>query len=210
MKTTLVLVVLSMEMALLFLGGLNGQAQTMGEWLKPKKTQIEYLVKHVVLLRTFRASVKESGNILGAGLDLIGESKDGEYSRHTQFFDKLKVPGPLTRDVLLEMEKQGLHPTELKQVLMESRRYWRTKTKWDHPRLFQWSDRVLEGMIQRADEQQVYFELLTSKQGLQMEDYERAVSVLDIMDQLIQLKKDLLLVHEKGHRYLQYYTLNLN
>ena len=185
-------------------------AQTMDEWLRPKKTQIEYLVKQLAALKSYTAAVKESGNILDVGLGRIGESKDGEYRRHTDFFKSHQVPGSISLAALQQMEEQGLLPEDVKALLLQSRQYWRIKSRWDYPRLYQWISAIHLGMMNRVKEQGSFVDLLLGRQELEMEDVARAKLLKEVQLEMSQIKSDLLLLHEKGHKYIRYYQLNKN
>ncbi len=188
----------------------TGSAQTLDEWLRPKKTQIEYLVKQLAALRSYTAAVKKSGNILDAGLGLIGESKDGEFERHSNFFKSHQVPGSISVAVLQEMEEEGLMPEDIKELLTRSQQYWRIKSRWDYPKLHQWVSAVHQGMLVRVVEQGIYVELLLGKQNLEMEDVARGKHLKEVQSEMNRIKSDLLLLHEKGHMFINYYQLNQN
>src|ERR1700754_3999329 len=79
---------------------LFGKAQTpnANEMFKQKKTQRNYLIKQIALLRTYLTYVKKGYQIVDKGLSLIGDIKDGTFKLDQDYFNSLKQVNPLIRN----------------------------------------------------------------------------------------------------------------
>lgn len=69
-------------------------AQNWNEWFKQKKTQREYLVKQIVLLKTYLGYVKKGVTVVRHGLNTIENIKNGDFNLHRDFFSELKNVNP--------------------------------------------------------------------------------------------------------------------
>lgn len=74
--------------------GLSAHAQTWEEWTQQKKTQIKYLVKQVAALQAYIDIAQKGYSIYSDGLTLIGDSKDGEFNLHENYFSSLSNVNP--------------------------------------------------------------------------------------------------------------------
>jgi hypothetical protein len=70
------------------------QAQNWQEWTKQKKTQIKYLLQQIAANQIYIDYVQKGYGIARNGLTAIGNSKDGEFSLHRDFFGSLKKVNP--------------------------------------------------------------------------------------------------------------------
>lgn len=74
---------------LLLLGWLNTGSlagQTLDEWLRPKKTQLEYLAGHLASLRLYSDALQEGYLLFRQGSELVADIQDGEFSLHKNYF----------------------------------------------------------------------------------------------------------------------------
>ena len=69
-------------------------AQTWDEWFQQKKTQREYLVKQIALLRVYLGYLKKGDEIADKGLTTIHNIKNGDFNLHRDFFGSLKNLNP--------------------------------------------------------------------------------------------------------------------
>ncbi len=69
-------------------------AQTWDEWFQQKKTQREYLVKQIALLRVYLGYLKKGYEIADKGLTTIHNIKNGDFNLHRDFFGSLKNVTP--------------------------------------------------------------------------------------------------------------------
>lgn len=74
------------------------RAQTFAEWFLQKKTQKEYLLEQIAALRMYHGYVKKGYAIAREGLTAIGDSKEGEFDLHEEFFSSLEKINPLIRN----------------------------------------------------------------------------------------------------------------
>lgn len=65
------------------------QAQNFNEWFRQKKTQKEYLMQQITALQVYKGALKKGYKIVGGGLNVISDLKDGEFSLHKNYFDSL-------------------------------------------------------------------------------------------------------------------------
>lgn len=81
---------------LIFIGaGVNqAEAQTFSEWFRQKKTQKQYLIKQIALLKIYLGYVKKGYEIVNNGLTTIGHIKEGDFNLHRDFFARLKTVNP--------------------------------------------------------------------------------------------------------------------
>lgn len=61
-------------------------AQTLDEWLRPKKTQLEYLAGHLVSLKLYSDALQEGYLLFRQGSELISDVNNGEFSLHKNYF----------------------------------------------------------------------------------------------------------------------------
>lgn len=61
-------------------------AQTLDEWLRPKKTQLEYLAGHLVSLKLYSYALQEGYLLFRQGSELISDVNNGEFSLHKNYF----------------------------------------------------------------------------------------------------------------------------
>lgn len=83
---------------LLCLLSADATAQTYNEWFRQKKTQRQYLVKQVGLLRLYLGYLKKGYQIVDKGLTTISNIKDGDFNLHRDFFSSLKGVNPHIRN----------------------------------------------------------------------------------------------------------------
>jgi len=91
MKTVILLISLSL---------ITSQAcfsQTFDEWFKQQKTQKKYLLLQIARLQAFLGYIKQGYEIVGGGLRLVGDIKQGDFNLHNDYFDHLKTVSPNIR-----------------------------------------------------------------------------------------------------------------
>lgn len=81
---------------LIFIGAgvSQAEAQTFNEWFRQKKTQKQYLIKQIALLKIYLGYVKKGYEIVNYGLTTIGHIKEGDFNLHRDFFSRLKTVNP--------------------------------------------------------------------------------------------------------------------
>lgn len=72
----------------------GSHAQTFDEWFRQNQTQKKYLLEQIAALKVYEDYVKAGYKIVGGGLDLIGDIKDGEFSLHKKYFSDLVTVNP--------------------------------------------------------------------------------------------------------------------
>lgn len=74
------------------------RAQTSAEWFRQQKTQKKYLLEQITALQLYHSYVKKGYAIAREGLTAIGDSKEGEFELHHEFFSSLERVNPQIRD----------------------------------------------------------------------------------------------------------------
>jgi hypothetical protein len=74
------------------------QAQTFAEWFQQRKTQIRYLVNQIGALQIYIEFARKGYEIADAGLQTIGNIKDGDFKLHRDFFRALEQVSPSVRN----------------------------------------------------------------------------------------------------------------
>jgi hypothetical protein len=69
----------------------QAEAQTFNEWFRQKKTQKQYLIKQIGLLKIYLGYIKKGYEIVNYGLTTIGHIKEGDFNLHRDFFARLKT-----------------------------------------------------------------------------------------------------------------------
>lgn len=67
---------------------ISAKAQNPDEWLRPKQTQIQYLLTQAISLRTLNKSLSDGYEIFRAGSGLIASMKNREFEAHHGYFDR--------------------------------------------------------------------------------------------------------------------------
>lgn len=78
----------------LSLGGPPAEAQTLGEWIRPKKTQREYLVQQLLANQSLVATLRTGYRVAQYGLQIVWLGKSEELKLHQYFFHALKKINP--------------------------------------------------------------------------------------------------------------------
>jgi hypothetical protein len=101
----------------------ESQAQIFAEWFQQKKTQKKYLLQQIMVLHTYKKSVKKGYALAKEGLTAIGDSKNGEFALHGEYFTSIqKATSPIrnytrVRDIInLSARIFHSYPIALKQV----------------------------------------------------------------------------------------------
>jgi len=69
-------------------------AQNWNEWFRQKKTQRNYLIRQIALLRVYLGYLKEGYEIADRGLTTINNIKNGDFNLHRDFFGSLTNVNP--------------------------------------------------------------------------------------------------------------------
>jgi len=72
----------------------KGRAQTFAEWTQQKKTQIKYLEQQIVGLEVYTTYLHKGYKIVGEGLSVISDIKNGDFNMHNNYFNSLKRINP--------------------------------------------------------------------------------------------------------------------
>lgn len=78
----------------LSLAGTESHAQLGKELFQQKKTQKAYLIKQILLLKTYLGYAKKGYDIANKGLTLINSIKNGDFDLHSVYFASLKNVNP--------------------------------------------------------------------------------------------------------------------
>lgn len=74
------------------------QAQWFDEWFRQKKTQKKYLAQQIVALQAYGKVAWDGYKMVGKGLTVIGDIKDGEFNLYRDFFGSLKGVNPAIKN----------------------------------------------------------------------------------------------------------------
>ncbi len=74
--------------------GYHSQAQNFDEFFNQKKTQKEYLIKQIALLKFYGNFLKEGYGIVDSGLNTIKNFNKTEYNLHSSYFTSLESINP--------------------------------------------------------------------------------------------------------------------
>lgn len=81
-----------------FLGIRSVSAQTFGEFFNQKKTQKRYLLEQLAALKVYAGYLKKGYEIVGNGVGMVRDLKNGEFGLHSAFFGSLKAVSPAIRN----------------------------------------------------------------------------------------------------------------
>lgn len=87
---------LALVLLLLFVGT-SAFGQTWGEFFNQKKTQQKYLLEQLAALKLYAGYLKKGYDIVGSGISIVKDIKNGEFSLHNTFFSSLKSINPAIR-----------------------------------------------------------------------------------------------------------------
>jgi hypothetical protein len=80
-------------------GGLHAQASyTWKEFFKQKKTELEYLGRHIASLQIYLKMVKDGYQLVQQGNNLIHQARNGELNLHDIFYLSLKLVNQRVRN----------------------------------------------------------------------------------------------------------------
>lgn len=82
-------------LSLLLLCSDFASAQKFKEWFRQKKTQKQYLLEQIALLKTYLELTEKGYKIAKQGLTTIGDIKNGEFKLHRNRFDSLSIVKPV-------------------------------------------------------------------------------------------------------------------
>ena len=72
--------------------------QTAGEFFNQKGTQKKYLLEQLVALKVYAGYLKKGYDIVGSGLGIIKDLKNGEFDLHHTFISSLKTTSPAIKN----------------------------------------------------------------------------------------------------------------
>lgn len=178
------------------------QAQNTDEWLRPKETQLEYLVIQIAGLKLNTELISKASKVMELGLEGINSWKDIEKSLHGEFFDSHRKLGPLAQGNLSDLEGEGLVPDELSKEILASRIYWEKQIPVSDPVFALWSGEVHQGLQTTSDNLGSVWNILRSPE-LEMEDSERSIRIKNLEKELINLRNDLIRVQILSNERLE-------
>jgi hypothetical protein len=178
------------------------QAQNTDEWLRPKETQLEYLVIQVAGLKLNTELISKASKLMELGLEGINSWKDLEKSLHGEFFDSHRKLGPLAQGNLSDLEGEGLVPDELGKEILDSRIYWEKQIPVSDQVFALWSGEVHQGMLLVSVKLESVWNILRSP-DLEMEDSERSIRIKNLEKELINLRNDLIRVQILSNERLE-------
>jgi len=78
----------------LLLFGNTAFCQTFDEIFKQKKTQIKYLSQQIIALQAYSTFLRKGYKVVGEGVNVINDFKNGEFNLHQSFITSLKLINP--------------------------------------------------------------------------------------------------------------------
>jgi len=177
-------------------------AQNTDEWLRPKETQLEYLVIQIAGLKLNTELISKASKVMELGLEGINSWKDIEKSLHGDFFDFHRKLGPLAQVNLSGLEGEGLVPDVLRKEILASRIYWEKQIPVSDPVFALWSGEVHQGLQKTSENLGSVWNILQSPE-LEMEDSDRSIRIKNLEKVLINLRNDLIRVQILSNERLE-------
>lgn len=177
-------------------------AQNTDEWLRPKETQLEYLVLQVAGLKLNTELISKASKVLELGLEGINSWKDLEKSLHGDFFDSHRKLGPLANGNLSVLEGEGLMPDEMKMEILASQIYWEKQMPESDQVFALWSGEIHQGMLSTSVNLESVWNILQSP-DLEMEDSDRSIRIKNLGKELEKLRNDLIRVQILSNERLE-------
>lgn len=177
-------------------------AQNNDEWLRPKETQLEYLVIQIAGLKLNTELISKASKVMELGLEGINSWKDLEKSLHGDFFDSHRKFGPLAQGNLSDLEREGLMPDELGKKILASRFYWEKQIPESDPVFSLWSGEVHQGLQKTSVNLESVWNILQSPE-LEMEDSDRSIRIKTLEKDLEKLRNDLIRVQILSNERLE-------
>ena len=167
--------------------------QNTDEWLRPKETQLEYLVIQIAGLKLNTGLISKASKVMELGLEGINSWKDIEKGLHGDFFDSHRKLGPLAQGNLSDLEGEGLVPDERRKEILASRIYWKKQIPVSDQVFALWSGEVHQGLQTTSENLGSVWNILQSPE-LEMEDSDRSIRIKNLEKELINLRNDLIRV----------------
>ena len=177
-------------------------AQNTDEWLRPKETQLEYLVLQVAGLKLNTELISKASKVMELGLEGINSWKDLEKSLHEDFFDSHRKLGPLANGNFSNLEGEGLMPDELRKKILASQMYWGKQMPESDPVFALWSGEVHQGMLSSSLNLESVWNILQSP-DLEIEDSDRSIRIKNLGKELEKLRNDLIRVQILSNERLE-------
>ena len=76
----------------------EGFTQTIEEWTQQKQTQIKYLLNQIAANKVYIGYLQKGYSIASKGLSTIGQIKNGEFTLHHDFFNRLLSINPAIKN----------------------------------------------------------------------------------------------------------------
>ena len=76
----------------------EGFTQTIEEWTQQKQTQIKYLLNQIAANKVYIGYLQKGYSIASKGLSTIGQIKNGEFTLHQDFFNRLLSINPAIKN----------------------------------------------------------------------------------------------------------------
>lgn len=165
------------------------QAQNTDEWLRPKETQLEYLVIQIAGLKLNTELISKASKVMELGLEGINSWKDLEKGLHRDFFDSHRELGPLAQGNLSDLEGEGLLPDKLKKEILSSRIYWEKQIPESDQVFAHWSGEMHQGLLSTSENLEELNTILQSP-DLEMEDSDRSIRIKNLGKELEKLRYD--------------------
>jgi len=73
---------------------LQGRAQNFAEWFKQNSTRLKYYARQITALQGWLGTLQKEYQIAGEGLGAIGDSKQGEFTLHNNYYASLGQINP--------------------------------------------------------------------------------------------------------------------
>lgn len=178
------------------------QAQNTDEWLRPKETQLEYLVIQIAGLKLNTELISKASKVMELGLEGINSWKDLEKGLHRDFFDSHRKLGPLAQANLSGLEAEGLIPIELRNEILASWIYWEKQIPVSDQVFALWSGEVHQGLQKTSENLGSVWNILQSPE-LEMEDSDRSIRIKKLGKELEKLRKDLIRVQILSNERLE-------
>lgn len=178
------------------------QAQNSDEWLRPKETQLEYLILQIAGLKLNTKLISNASKVMELGLEGINSWKDLEKLLHQDFFDSHRKLGPLAQANLSGLEAEGLMPIELRNEILASWIYWEKQIPVSDQVFALWSGEVHQGLQTTSVNLESVWNILQSP-DLEMEDSDRSIRIKNLEKELKNLRNGLIRVQILSNERLE-------
>ncbi|MCH7400864.1 hypothetical protein ACFOUP_12860 [Belliella kenyensis] len=200
MRTYLMLTLLCL-LCLSLPSGNNLWAQNANEWLRPKRTQRNYLITQIAALQLYGNALKRGYDTFQAGSGLIRDVKAGEFSLHNQQLQTLLGFSPRLSPLANATAFTTTYLSLSQQInrARQSLTGMSLKTS-DHLVLVE----VYAGMLEKVLANASQMEILLRNNAFQMNEAERVEAFVALEAELQDIREDLVALNNMLSFYAAY------